>query len=127
MKTVKNKIIIKFHVVFNSKIIVKDFLNLFLQLCFDVLMYCDSINKVLLINIELAKLFTLFVLHVHFSQMSSIVLFFHLFILSFIISLIHNAIFFTFTFSASDYFFFVSIISAVAFISFFKNANFKMF
>ena len=90
-------------------------------------MYCDSINKTLSINIELAKLFILFILHVHFSQMSSIVLFSHLFISSLTTSLIRDAIFFTFTFSTSDYFFFVSIVSVVAFIFFFKNVNFKMF
>ena len=117
----------KFHIVFNLKIVVKDFLNFFLQLCFDVLMYCDSINKTLLINIELTKLFILFILHVHFSQMSSIVSFFHLIISLSIISLIRDAIFFTFIFSTFDYFLFVLIVFVIAFIFSFKNANFKMF
>ena len=98
-----------------------------MQLCFDVLIYCDSINKALLINIKFAKLLVLFVLHAHFSQMSSIILFFHLFISLSAVSFTRDAIFFTFTFSTFNYFLFVSIVSAVAFISFFKNANFKMF
>ena len=127
LKAVKNEIIVKLRAVFDSRIVVKDFSNFFLQLCFDILMYCDSINRTLSINIELAKLLTLFVLHAHFSQMSSIVLSFHLFISSSTISLIRDAISFTSAFSTFDYFFFVSIAFAVASISSFKNANFEMF
>ena len=127
MKAVRNETIVKFRVAFDSRIVVEDFSNFFLQLCFDVLIYCDSINKVLLINIELAKLLILFVLHAHFSQMSSIILFFHLFISSSTVSFIRDAISSTFAFSTFNYFFFVSIAFVVAFISSFKNANFEMF
>ena len=127
LKTIRNETIIKLCVVFDSKIVVEDFSNFFLQLCFDVLMYCDSINKALSISIELAKLLILSVLYVHFFQMSSIVSFSHLFTSSSTVSFIRDAIFFTFAFSTSDYFFFASIAFAVAFIFSFKNANFAMF
>ena len=90
-------------------------------------MYCDSINKTLLINIELAKLLILSVLHAHFFQMSSIISFFYLFISSSTISFTRDAISFTFAFLTFDYSFFVSIVFIVAFISSFKNVNFKMF
>ena len=64
-KSAKDVTVSKFITIFDSKLIFQDFLNFIHQICFKVLIYCDSTNKIILINIELAYLLVMFVLHVH--------------------------------------------------------------
>ena len=117
----------RFTAFFNSRLIFKSFSNLVHQICFEVLIYCDSTNKTISISIELAHLLLVFVLHVHFFQLLSIASFFHLFSLSSTITFIDVTIFFTFTYATSRYSLFISFAFVISFIFAFKKIDFVMF
>ena len=90
-------------------------------------MYCNSTNKTISINIELAYFFSVSVLRIYFSQLSLITLFFHLFSLSSTVTFIDVTIFFIFTFITSRYSFFILSAFVISFIFAFKEINFVIF
>ena len=63
----------KLTAVFDSRLIFQNFPNFVHQICFGVLIYYDSMNKIISISIELAHLPFVSVLRVHVSQMLLIV------------------------------------------------------
>ena len=72
LKSTRNVAVLKNTAVFDSRLIFQNFLNFVHQICFEVLIYCNSTNKTISVNIELAHLLFLSVLHAHVFQMSSI-------------------------------------------------------
>ena len=127
LKSARNVVASKFTKVFDSRLIFQNFLNFIHQVCFEILIYCDLTNKMILISIELAHLLFMSVLRVHFSQMLSVVLFSHSFSSSSIIMFIDVIISFTFTFAALRYSFFISLAFMILFIFAFKKIDFVMF
>ena len=107
MKSAKDVAVLKLIAIFDSRLIFQHFLNLVYQICFEILIYYNSINKIISISIKLAHFLLMFVLRVHFFQLLSIALSFHSFSLSLTIIFIHMTIFFIFTFAASRYSFFI--------------------
>ena len=79
-KLIKDVVVSRFTAVFDSRLIFQNFSNFAHQICFKILIYCDSTNKAILISIELAHLFFVSVLRAHISQMLLIVLSFLKFI-----------------------------------------------
>ena len=59
----------KFTAVFDSRLIFQNFLNFIHQICFEILIYYDSTNKAILINIEFTHLLFVSVLHAHVFSM----------------------------------------------------------
>ena len=127
LKSVRNVVTSRFIAVFNSKSIFRNFLNFLYQICFEILIYCDSTNKVISVSIELAHLLLVFILHAHFSQLSLIASFSHLFSLTSTIMFIEVTIFFILMSAVSRYSFFISFIFIISFIFAFKEINFFMF
>ena len=66
LKSAKDVVVSRFTTVFDLRLIFQNFLNLIHQICFEILIYCDSMNRTILINIELAHFFLVSVLRVHF-------------------------------------------------------------
>ena len=93
--------------IFNSRLIFQNFLNFVHQICFEFLIYYDSTNKAISINIELAYFLFVFVLCAHFFQLLLIALFFHLFLSSSTITFLDVTIFFIFTFVTFRYSLFI--------------------
>ena len=71
LKSTKDIVVSRFITVFDSRLIFQNFLNLVHQICFEILIYCDSTNKAKLINIEFTYLLLVSVLRAYISQMSS--------------------------------------------------------
>ena len=67
LKSVRNVAASRLTAVFDSKLIFQDFSNLVDQVCFEILIYCDSTNRTISVNIELVHLLCVSVLRVHFS------------------------------------------------------------
>ena len=66
LKLTKDVAVLKFIAAFDSRLIFQNFLNFVHQICFEILIYCDSTNKTISISIELAHFLLVFVLRVHF-------------------------------------------------------------
>ena len=92
-----------------------------------MLIYYDSTNKTISINIELAHLLLVSDLNAHFSQLSVITSFFHSSFLSSIIIFIDGTIFFILTSAALRYSFFISSAFVISFIFAFKKIDFVKF
>ena len=74
-KLTKDVVVSRLTIVFDSRLIFHNFSNFVYQICFEILIYCDLMNRTISINIELTHLLCVFVLRAHVSPMSSIVLF----------------------------------------------------
>ena len=127
LKSARDIVVLKFTTVFNSKLIFQEFSNLIHQICFEILIYCDSANRTISVSIELAHFLLVFVLRAHFSQLLLIASSFHLFSSSSIVTCIDVTIFFILTFTASRYSLFISFTFVTLSISAFKEIEFVIF
>ena len=127
LKLTKDVVVSKFTTVSDSRLIFQDFLNFARQICFEVLIHCDSMNRAISINIKLAYFLLVSVLRTHFFQMSLIASFFYSFFSSLIIIFIDVTIFFILTSAAFWYSFFFSFIFMISSIFAFKEIDFVMF
>ena len=59
--------ILRFTAIFNSRLIFQNFLKFIYQICFEILRYFNSTNKIISVNIELAHLFFVSILRAHVS------------------------------------------------------------
>ena len=82
LKSARDVVVSRLTTVSNSKLIFENFSNFIYQICFEILIYCDSTNRTILISIELAHFLFVSVLHIHFSQLLSVVSFSYSFSLS---------------------------------------------
>ena len=76
LKLIRDVVISRFIAAFDPSLIFQNFSNLVHQICFEVLIYYDSTNKAILINIEPTYLLFVFVLRAHFFQLLLIASFF---------------------------------------------------
>ena len=113
--------------IFDSRLIFQDFSNLVHQICFEVLIYYNSTNKIILISIELAHLFFVSVLRVYFFQLLSIISSSHSIFSSLTVMFIDVIISSIFTSAAFRYSFFISSIFMISFIFAFKKIYFVIF
>ena len=127
LKSARDVAASKFTTTFDLRLIFQNLLNLIHQIYFEILIYYDSTNKMILINIEFAHLLSVSILYAHFFQLLLIALFSHLFYLLSIIMFIDMTIFFIFTSIAFEYSFFISFIFVTLSIFAFKNIDFVMF
>ena len=72
LKLTRNAAASRFITIFDSRLTFQSFSNLVHQICFEILIYCDSTNKAISVNIELAHLLLVSILHIHIFQMLSI-------------------------------------------------------
>ena len=127
LKSIRDVATSKLRAIFHSRLIFQNFLNLVHQICFEILIYYDSTNKAILINIELTHLLFVFVLRVYFFQLSLIALFSYSFSLLSIIIFVDVTIFFIFTSAMFRYLLFISFIFMILFIFAFKKIDFVIF
>ena len=127
LKSVKDVIVSRFTALCNSRLVFQKFSNFVYQICFEILIYCDSTNKTILININLAHFFFVSISHVHFSQLSLIALFSHSFSSLLTIIFIDVIISLILTSATFRYSLFISFIYMTSFIFAFKEINFVIF
>ena len=127
LKSASDVAVLKFTTIFNLKLVFQNFSKFVHSIYFKILISYDLTNRTISINIELAHLLSVFILRIHFSQLSSIVSFFHAFSLSSIIIFIDVTIFFIFMFATFRYSFFISSAFVISFIFAFEKIDFVMF
>ena len=127
LKSTKNVAASKLTAIFDSRLIFPNFLNFIHQICFEILIYYDSMNRTISINIELTYFLFVSILRAHFSQMSSITSFSHSSFSSLTIIFIDATISFILTSATFRYSLFISSVSVISFISAFKKIDFVMF
>ena len=127
MKSAKDVVVSRFTAVFNSRLTFQNFSNLIYQICFEILIYCDSTKRTISISIELAHFLFVSVLRAHFSQLSSIALFSYSTFLSSIIIFVDVTSSFILTSATSRYLFFILLASVILFIFAFKKIDFIIF
>ena len=127
LKSTKDVAASRFTAVFDSRLIFQNFLNFVYQICFEILIYCDSTNKAISINIKFTHFLSVSVLRAHCFQLSSIALLFHSSLSSSTIMFIDVTIFFIFTSAASRYSFFILFIFMISSIFTFKKIDFIIF
>ena len=127
LKSAKDITVLRFTAIFTSKLTFQNFSNLAHQICFEVLIYCDSTNKMILISIELTHLLSVSVLHAHFFQMLSVALFSHSFSSSLTVTFINMTISSIFTSAALRYSLFIPYTFMISLILAFKKIDFAIF
>ena len=58
LKSIRDAVVSRFITIFDSKLIFQNFSNLAYQICFEILIYYDSINKAISVSIEFAHFFS---------------------------------------------------------------------